>query len=359
MNPTTPAAKRDTVRSCLTVLEQNSLLQTKLFMPPPRPTAIPRSQLIERLNAAGGNARLVLVSGPAGFGKTTLVAQWLAQLEQATGAPRAAWLQLDEADSNMGHFWCYAFASLQTAGASVDVGARLAEAFLLPPEEWLPELLNQLASAPQIVLVLDDYHHIRSPDVHQSLNYFLQHRPPHIQVALLGRADPPLPLARMRVQQELLELRAGDLSFSPREIDRYLNGTLKLGLAAADVAQLARRTEGWPAGVYLAAHSLRDCKPEARHAFIQSFSGSNRHVFHYLLEEVLQLQAADVRDFLLRTSVLTRLSAPLCALLTDRSETAAAHMLDHLADQHLFLTPLDATGRWYRYHTLFAEALAT
>lgn len=358
MKPTTPANNLDTARPCSAALEQNGLLQTKLFMPPLRPSAIPRSHLIERLNA-GVDARLILVTAPAGFGKTTLVAQWLAGAEQASGARRAAWLQLEDVDSDVVRFWCYAIAALQTVDAGLDTRAMPADAFTRPPEAWLPDLLNKLASGPQMVLVLDDYHHIRSPAVHQSLNYFLHHAPPNVQVALVGRADPPLPLARLRVQQELLELRAADLSFTPREIDRYLNGALKLGLAAADIARLARRTEGWPAGVYLAARSLRDCNQEARRAFVQSFSGSNRHILHYLLEEVLQFQAPDVRDFLLRTSLLSRLSAPLCAMMTDRPEAAAAHMLVHLADAHLFITPLDPSGRWYRYHPLFAEALAT
>lgn len=358
MKPSDSAGRGDAVYRVYPALGR-SLLSTKLYMPPQRTGTIRRTHLVERLNTPP-SARLIVISAPAGFGKTTVAAEWLSS-EQARPARQAAWLQLEEGDNDVARFWRYIIAAFQTVDERI--GARvmdvLAQPSLPTPEAWLPLLLNDLADAQSTVLVLDDYHSIHNQAIHQSIYYFLQHLPPGVQLALLGRADPPLPLARMRVQEELLELRGTDLRFTPDEVEQYLNESMSLGLSAEDVALLTRRTEGWPAGVQLAAQSLRGYEPDGRAAFIRSFSGSDRYVINYLMEEVLQQQPPELRHFLLCTSILTRLSAPLCATVSDQPEAKASWALHHLDDEHLFIIPLDAVGHWYRYHALFAESLQT
>ncbi len=336
---------------------QDTVLRTKLFRPPPHPGMIPRPGLVARLDA-NPTARLALVSAPPGFGKTTLVAEWLA----AGGAPLSAWLLLDDGDNEPGRFWRHVVAALQTADPRL--GARLADTLgrhtLPPPETWLTVLLNDLAALSRpIVLALDEYHHIRAPAIHHGVDYLLRHAPPGMRLALISRADPPLSLARLRVADELVELRAADLRFSRPEMERYLNGEMGLGLSLDDVALLEQRTEGWPAGVHLAAHSLRGYDAGGRHDFVQTFSGSHHYVLNYLLEEVLQQQAPDVRDFLLRTSILRRLSAPLCAAVMGQPVEAVEPLLPWLARENLFTQSLDEDQRWFRYHPLFAESLET
>lgn len=332
------------------------LLQTKLFWPQSGPHLIRREELLERLDA-NPRARLVLVTAPAGFGKTTLVAQWLAARHDER-TRRAAWLALDDGDNDLGRFWRYVIQALQTIEPALGprVMALLSQPHLPPPDAWLGMLLNELAALDSPAsLVLDDYQVIQSQAVHHSVNYFLQHLPPTLRLVFVARADPPLPLARLRVQDQLVELRAADLCFSEGEIRHYLNETMGLGLDHAALAALKQRTEGWPAGLMLAAHSLRDYSPDGREAFIRSFSGTHHLVLAYLLEEVLQQQDARTRDFLLQTSLLSRLSGPLCAAVTGQADSDMT--LDRLARDRVFITPLDSAGHWYRYHPLFAESL--
>ena len=342
--------------------EASSLLRTKLYMPPSHAKVIDRTPLIERLNHLGW-AKLVLFSAPAGFGKTTLVANWLSDLRAQTGDLRSAWLSLEKADNDLGRFWKYIVAALQTIHPCV--GLKLTDMLgrpnLPPPETWLPLLLHDFekVSVP-FTLVLDDYQTIHTRTIHQSLNYLLHHLPPNSRVVIITRADPPLSLARLRVSGDVVEFRAADLLFSRSEIDEYLNLNLGFGLSADDIDELTLRTEGWPAGIQLAARSLMGCDDtRAQHEFIRCFSGSNQYVLSYLLEEVLQQRPAAVREFMLRTSILSRLSVSLCASVTGQSNEHIEQILSGLERDHLFIIPLDDTGHWFRYHALFAEALET
>lgn len=333
------------------LFKQADLLQTKLRAPLSRSNSISRRLLIERLNE-NRNARLILVTAPAGFGKTTLLVEWLAQMPGS----RAVWVSLEEAENDFERFWRYVLAALQEVDSSF--GARLAN-YPDPVGAWPGLLAADLEQCGDpLHLVLDDYHVIHNAAVHQSLNHLWQHLPPHAHLVIASRADPPLPLARLRVRDELFELRAADLQFTEAETGAYLNQVMKLELSADDVGRLARRTEGWPAGLYLVARLLLDRDRAERHHFIATFSGSNHLILNYLLEEVLQQQPPDVRDFLLRTSILNRLSDPLCAAVTEQPLDVAAQTLTRLAQDNLFVIPLDDEGRWFRYHSLFAESLA-
>lgn len=343
------------------VSEQDSLLRTKLFIPPTHPHNIRRSALVEHLMNLG-HIKLILITAPAGFGKTTFISQWLADRQPSHLGNRTAWLSLEEADNNLGRFWKYFIAAIQMIDpcAGLSLASVLSRPTLPPPETWLPVLLHDLEKIPvRVTLVLDDYQFIRTRTIHQSLNHLIQHLPPHIRLVIITRADPPLPLARLRLQGDVAEIRAADLLFSPYEIEEYLNDKLQLSLSAEDLRLLAQRTEGWPAGIQLAARSLLDRVDEvARHHSIRQFSGSNENVLNYLLEEVLQRQQPMVRDFLLQTSILSRLTAPLCAVVAGTTTEKAENILVGLSHEHLFTSPLDEDGQWYRYHPLLSEALA-
>lgn len=335
------------------------ILSTKLYIPPKRESVVRRSRLLHKLERSSAS-HLILISAPAGFGKTTLMADWLASMPPDADNPRSAWLTLEESDNHLKRFWRYVVAALQSIDPQIGrrLSSLLSQPTLPPVESWLPLLINDLATVRQrIILVLDDYHAIHTPAIHHSLHFFLAHLPPSVRLAFLTRADPPLPLARFRVQGSLLELRAADMRFSSEEIERYLNEVLKLDLAPADISALEQRTEGWPAGIELAARSLQGFRPADRREFIASFSGSNRLVLSYLLEEVLNQQTPDRREFLLRTSVLARLSGPLCQAITGQTESAS--ILVELSKDNFFITPLDPDGVWYRCHPLLADSLAT
>lgn len=342
---------------------QAELLHTKLLAPLPRPNLIARRLLIERLNKAR-DARLLLITAPTGFGKTTLLSEWLAQLSCEGEPCLAAWVSLEEAENDFEMFWRYLMAALQRVDPSL--GAR-ATGVSGPPAEkpvavdtWPGILIADLEqSNKSLYLVLDDYHVIHNVAVHQSLNYLWQHMPAHAHLVFISRADPPLPLARLRVQDALFELRSADLQFTDAESAAYLNEVMMLELSPDDVGRLARRTEGWPAGLYLVARLLLDRDRAERHQFIATFSGSNHLILNYLLEEVLQQQPPEVRNFLLRTSILSRLSVSLCAAVTDQPLDVTAQALARLAQDNLFLIPLDEEGCWFRYHSLFAESMAT
>ena len=297
-------------------------------------------------------AKLCLVAAPAGSGKTTLLAQWRA----VAGGGRVAWVSLEEADNDPTRFWSYLVAALRTVEPGV--GTVALEALGGPSVELervvVPSLVNDLATvgAP-LVLVLDDYHLITDAICHQTLGLFLDHLPAEVHVVLSTRLDPPLPLARMRARGELAELRVGELQFTGEETAELLNGSMGLDLAAEDVARLAERTEGWAAGLVLAGLSLRGRQDPS--GFIAAFSGGDRHVADYLVAEVLERQPPELREFLLRTSLLERLSGPLCDAVLETQ--GSAELLGELEASNLFVVPLDDRRQWYRNHQLFADLL--
>jgi len=328
------------------------LIETKLHRPSTRPTSVVRPRLYGRLAGAAG-ARLVLVSAPAGFGKTTLVAGWLGTLAEAGAA--VAWLSLDERDDDPTVFWSYVLASLRTVAP--DLGAQawaLAGSSETPSEAVLATLVNELHAVERdVTFVLDDFHVVGRPQIHDGVSYLLDHLPERARLVITSRADPPLPLARLRARGELVEIRAADLRFTGEEAANYLNGAMSLELTAGDVATLEARTEGWIAALQLAALSMqgRDDAGE----FIAGFAGDDRFVVDYLVGEVLERQPEPVRRFLLQTSVLDRLHGSLCDALTGARDGKAA--LEALERQNLFVVPLDDRREWYRYHHLFADVL--
>jgi LuxR family transcriptional regulator, maltose regulon positive regulatory protein len=332
------------------------LLETKLYVPRSRRALVPRPRLSERLDR-GTASKLTLVSAPAGFGKTTLLTEWLAAGPDApAGERRAAWLSLDRADNDPASFWTYVIAALRTVASGVGESAlALLRAPQPPPiETVLTALLNDLgATAGDIVLVLDDYHVIDASDVQDGMAFLLDHLPPGLHVVIASRADPALPLARWRARGELVETRAAELRFTPDEAAVYLNELMGLQLTARDVAALEGRTEGWIAALQLAALSMQGRDDVA--GFIAGFAGDDRYVVDYLAEEVLQRQSDRVQAFLLQTSILGRLSGPLCDAVTGHDGGKA--MLEALDRGNLFLVPLDDRRRWYRYHHLFADVL--
>jgi LuxR family maltose regulon positive regulatory protein len=330
-------------------------LESKLYAPRRRRELVPRARLRERLDR-GTEARLTLISAPAGFGKSTLLAEWV---DAALARDLAvAWLSLDEGDARATSFWTYAVAALQRAvpGVGGDAIAQLGAPQPPPIESVLAPLLNELDALPgTVALVLDDYHAVDGPEVQPGMAYFLDHLPPRVHLVIATRVDPLLPLARLRARGELLELRAADLRFTPDEAAAYLNQAMHLDLTAADIAALEERTEGWIAALQLAALSLRgrDDVP----AFIASFAGDDRYIVDYLVEEVLRRQPERVRTFLLQTSILATLSGGLCDAVT--GQDGGGRTLEALERANLFLVPLDDRRRWYRYHHLFGDVLRT
>jgi LuxR family transcriptional regulator, maltose regulon positive regulatory protein len=331
--------------------ERDVLLATKLHMPASRPDLVPRPRLTARLDEglAGG---LVLVCAPAGYGKTVLLADWIQRARSPAG-----WLSLDAGDNDPARFWRHAVAALDRARPGI--GDRVAP-LLGPPapssfQGLVTALINELAAEPgdvEALLVLDDYHVIGSRQVHESLAFLLEHRPARLFVVLAGRSDPPLPLARLRARGQLTELREAELRFTPAEAAELLQRVAPT-LPDASVTALATRTEGWAAGLQLAALSLRGQDDAA--AFVAAFTGSHRYVLDYLAEEVLERQDKQLRTFLLETSVLGRLSGPLCDAVTGRDGSQA--LLEEAERAGLFLIPLDEVRGWWRYHHLFADLL--
>jgi len=343
------------------------ILATKLYIPPPRPKVVPRPRLIERLNAGLAlGCRLTLITAPAGFGKTTLVSEWLAPCEQGDPAVRAAWLSLDAADSAATRFLAYLVAALQTLFAGIGSGVLAALQSPQPPpiETLLTALLNEIAATRrEFILVLDDYHLVDAKPVSEALTFLLEHQPPQMRLVIATREDPQLPLARLRGRGQMTELRAADLRFTPAEAADFLNQVMGLNLSAGEIAALETRTEGWIAGLQMAALSMQGHQDTA--GFIKSFTGSHHFVLDYLVEEVLQRQTAGVQAFLLRTSILSRMCGPLCdaVLAAARGQEIAGRLddgqttLEYLERANLFVVPLDDERRWYRYHHLFAELL--
>lgn len=328
------------------------ILKTKLYVPPRRPDVISRTRLLSRLDEGLRLQRkLTLVAAAAGFGKTTLVSDWIASGERRTG-----WLSLDAGDNDPVRCMTHLIAALQTIEPNV---GREQQALLgsSPPVDAagvVPGLINEIAETmPPFTLVLDDYHLIGEQSIHGVLIALLEHMPPTMHLVLLTRADPPLPLARLRVRDQLTELRAADLRFTPEEAARFLNERMGLALTPATIAALEARTEGWIAGLQLAALSLRGETEVA--SFVDSFAGSDRYVLDYLMEEVLARQSDTVQDFLLCTAILERLTGALCDAVTQRSD--GRETLARLEENNLFVVPLDNRRDWYRYHGLFADLL--
>lgn len=341
-------------------------LATKLYIPPQRPNVVLRPRLIAQLNE-GLHRKLTLIAAPAGFGKTTLISTWLA----ACARP-VAWLSLDEGERDLTRFLTYLVAALQTIVPTIGAGVLGAlESSPPPPQEAiLTALLNDIAATPDpFVLVLDDYHLVDARAVDTALAFLLDHLPAQMHLMITTREDPHFPLARLRVRDQLTELRAADLRFTPPEAAAFLSQVMDLHLSAEDVAALERRTEGWIAGLQLAALSMRGRADIGQ--FVRAFAGDNRYIVDYLVEEVLQRQPERVRNFLLQTSILDRLNGPLCdAVLDERPEMQhdsttpfalrpASRILEELERGNFFVVPLDDQRQWYRYHHLFAEVLAT
>ena len=349
-------------------MQQHSLLATKLYVPPTRPELVPRPRLIERLNE-GLHRKLTLISAPAGFGKTTLVSEWVHKVGAQHAAPlQVAWLSLDESDSEITRFLAYFVTALRTVEADIGKGALSAVQSPQPPpaEAVLTSLINEIAAIPgSIILVLDDYHLIEAQVVHNALAFLLEHMPPQMHLVIATREDPHLPLARLRARSQLTELRATDLRFISSEAAEFLNRAMGLDLLAEDIAALETRTEGWIAGLQLAALSMQGREDTSR--LIHSFTGSHRYVLDYLVEEVLERQPESVQTFLLQTAILDRLTGSLCdavrfgSVKSPGSSVGTAltgqETLEMLERANLFIVPLDIERHWYRYHHLFAELL--
>ena len=382
------------------------LLTTKLHVPPLRHGLVRRPRLLQRLDEGLAlGRRLTLISAPAGFGKTTLLSEWISDFgfrisecgkapslqsavrsphsavrspHSAVRIPKSAWFSLDEGDNDPARFWAYLIAALRTVDASIGEGARSVLQSPQPPaaESVLADLINEIAAIPgtadsparSLILVLDDYHLITAQPIHESIAFLLDHLPDCLHLVIATRGDPPLPLSRLRGRGQLTELRQADLCFTTDEAAAFLNTCMGLGIAADDVTTLASCTEGWITGLQMAALSMQG--QEDVPGFIRAFTGSNRYVLDYLVEEVLQRQPESIQTFLLRTSILERLCGPLCdAVLGDwRLEIGTQHqspisnlrsqdVLEYLDRSNLFLVPLDDRREWYRYHVLFADLL--
>jgi LuxR family maltose regulon positive regulatory protein len=359
-------------------------LKTKLYIPPIpsdpstglRARLVSRPHLVERLDEGfRRGCKLTLVSAPAGYGKTTLLSEWVANCEWPV-----AWVSLDEGDNDPVRFWTYFVAALQTVRADIGEVALVTFQSPQPPpiESILTAVLNQIAEVPNpFALVLDEYHTIRVQPIHGALAFLIEHLPPQMHLVIATRADPPLPIARLRGRGQLTELYQSDLRFTSEEATKLLNEIMRLSLSAADVAALEERTEGWIAGLQMAAISMQGRDDPT--AFIRAFTGSHRYILDYLGEEVLQQQTASARGFLLQTCILDRLTGSLCDAVVgigeladlqtdkppirsfadgpDELRTGSHAMLEDLERSHLFIVPLDDERRWYRYHNLFADLL--
>jgi len=329
------------------------LLATKLYIPTPRAPVVVRPRLIEQLND-GLERRIILISAPPGFGKTTQVSEWIA----GCGRP-AAWLSLDGEDNDPARFLAYLIAALQTIAPHLGEGLLGVLSSPQPPstESTLTLLINEITNSlpDPFLLVLDDYHLIDAARIDQAIIFLLEHLPPQMHLVIVTRQDPQLPLARLRARGQLTELRAADLRFSDREAADFLNRVMSLSLNKDDISSLENRTEGWIAGLQLAAISIKGQKDRA--GFIESFTGSHHFVMDYLVEEVLKQQPEKIQTFLLRTSILNRMCASLCEAILDDSAISGQETLEYLERANLFIVPLDNDRRWYRYHHLFAELL--
>lgn len=361
------------------------LLNTKLYIPPPRPNLVRRPRLVERLDEGLQlGKKLTLVSAPAGFGKTTILSEWVASVDRPVG-----WITVDESDNDPVRFWSYLVAALQTI--QPDIGGSVLQALQSPQplsiRTVLTGLINQTTQLPApVILVLDDLHAIAAPEITSDLSFLLDNLSPRMHLVVSTRTDPPWPLGRMRAGGEMIELRIEDLRFTINEVTAFLNDVMKLELSPENVVALDTRIEGWVAGLQMVALSMQGRDPSS---FIQAFSGSHRFILDYLLEEVLEGQPPEIQEFLLKTSILDRLTAPLCEAVLEigrqktevrskksdegsraqegdvrspasdlRLPTSACQtLLERLESSNMFVVPLDDERRWYRYHHLFADLL--
>ncbi len=334
------------------------LLSTKLSIPPLRPDLVPRPRLIERLDDALRAERgLGLVSAPAGFGKTTLVAAWLRRLKNLKDAPSdVAWLSLDEGDSDPAHFLAYLLAALRSVDPAIGqtAGEVAQPSSQMTPERLLTTLINDIETRSRpLVLVLDDYHLVSALPVHQQLTFLLEHRPAQFHLVIASREDPPLPLARLRARGHIVEIRQADLEFTPAEATEFFRCAVRRELSAADMAALHARAEGWIAGLQLAALTLPGHGDVQE--WLRNLAGSQRYILDYLIEEVINRQPRAIQDFLLSTAILDRLTASLCSAVAETENSQ--DMLVSLEQANLFVVPLDDSRIWYRYHHLFADVL--
>ena len=336
--------------------ELNEILQTKLFVPPIRPFQVRRPRLVQKLNR-GLHRKLTLVSASAGFGKTTIVADWLQQVD-----PPAAWLSLDGADNDPARFLTYMVASLQTIDANLGQGVvQQSQMQSLTPA--MVGLINEFTAVSHpILFVLDDYHLIHNAIIHEAIEFLLQNQPPNFHLVMTTREDPPFALPRLRMRSQLVEVRQQDLRFTPSEAAEFLNQSMGLNLTTTNIEALELRTEGWIAGLQLAALAIQTPpeqpdRPDVDQ-FIAQFSGSNRYVIDYLVEEVIAQQPEQIQQFLRKTAVCDRFCADLCDALLEDGQSSKT-ILRTLESANLFLTPLDDRREWFRYHHLFAEFLLT
>src|ERR671911_908170 len=330
------------------------VLRPKLRAPLPRPEQLVRRRLLEKLRNTL-DFKVTIVSAPTGYGKTTLLAHWR-QVEEAE-LP-FAWVSLDEQDNDSIRLWRHIVEALRQVVPEVDFGADVLVGLSAVGQRYvgitLPTLINELAELPyQVVLVLDDYQFVTEEDSHETVVFFVEHLPENAHLVISSRTDPPLHLGRLRARAQMNEIRTEELAFSEEEADCLLNEKMRLDIGPDNLSVLLDRTEGWPAGIYLASLSLQN--KEDKHAFIESFGGSNRYVVDLLGEEVLANLTEEVRQFLLETSVLRTMKGPLCDVVTGRDDSA--FLLRELARSNLFVVSLDEHGEWYRYHHLFSELL--
>ncbi len=328
------------------------ILATKLYIPPPRVNVVLRPHLTERLNE-GQHRKLTLISAPAGFGKTTLLSEWIAGCQRP-----AAWLSLDDGDNDLARFWSHIIVALQMVAKHVGAGALGMLQSPQPPsiEAILTSLINEITSIPDnFILVLDDYHNVDSRQINKTLTFLIERLPTQMHLVIATREDPGLPLPRLRARDQLVELRVKDLRFTGSEATEFLNKTMGLHLSAENIAALEARTEGWVVGLQMAALSMQGLEDTT--GFIRSFTGSHHFVLDYLLEEVLQKQPKNIQAFLLQTSILERLCAQLCDAVLLNSSAGGQETLEHLERANLFIIPLDHERRWYRYHQLFRDLL--
>ncbi|MGG4439975.1 LuxR C-terminal-related transcriptional regulator [Brevibacillus fortis] len=328
------------------------IVTTKLYMPPPRLKIVTRHRLIEQLNE-GLNRKLTVISAPAGSGKTTLVSDWL-----ASGDRPVAWISMDEGDNAPARFLTYLFTALQNIGPNIGSGIfpLLHSPQPLPIEWMITTLLREIMAIPNpFVLVFDDYHVLKTGPLDEAISFLLERMPPQMHLVMVTREEPRLPIARLRVRNQLNEVRASDLRFTYSEAAEFLEKVMGLELSPENIALLESRTEGWIAGLQVAALSMKEQKDVA--SFLQSFSGNHHFILDYLVEEVLTQQSASIQTFLLHTSILDRLSGPLCDAVFRQSHTSGQETLTYLERANLFVVPLDSERRWYRYHHLFADLL--
>src|SRR6266446_5521699 len=341
------------------------LLSTKLTSPRLRSSLVSREPLLARLDE-GLEHKLTLLSAPAGFGKTTLVSEWIATRSERRDSPPVAWVSLDAGDNDPVRFWRYVITACQVFDPAVGESTLALLHMSRRPslESVLATFINELATfineLAQLVyrgvLVLEDYHVITAPQIHESVAFLLDHLPATLHLLMLTRSDPPLPLARLRAHGDLSELHAADLRFSLQETRAFLRQALPFPLPVEAITRLEARTEGWVAGLRLLALALQGRKdPQDLEHVLATFTGSHRHILEYLVADVLSSQPEPLQEFLLQTSVLSRLTGSLCDTVTGRNDSE--RVLEQLERANLFLIPLEGVGRWYRYHALFAEAM--